>query len=95
MDLRFRCQAQGGRHIDNAKKTQKFCNNFFYTNWTKYKYVLKYNHNNPVGELYIMDQFVVNIIHRPELSPEYAERALGKGANVQDESLQIFLFQNI
>ncbi len=40
-----------------------------------------------------MDQFVVNIIHRPELSPEYAERALGKGANVQDESLNIFLFQ--
>lgn len=40
-----------------------------------------------------MDQFVVNIIHRPELSPEYAEKALGKGANVQDESLDIFLFQ--
>ena len=40
-----------------------------------------------------MDQFIVNIIHRPELSPEYAEKALGKGANVQDESLEIFLFQ--
>ena len=40
-----------------------------------------------------MDQFIVNIIHRPELSPEYAEKALGKGANVQDESLDIFLFQ--
>lgn len=40
-----------------------------------------------------MEQFVVNIIHRPELSPEYAEKALGKGANVQDESLDIFLFQ--
>ena len=40
-----------------------------------------------------MNQFVVNIIHRPELSPEYAEKALGKGANVQDESLDIFLFQ--
>ncbi|MBO5866856.1 MAG: hypothetical protein J6Q55_02250, partial [Clostridia bacterium] len=40
-----------------------------------------------------MEQFVVNIIHRPELSPEYAEKAIGKGANVQDESLDIFLFQ--
>lgn len=37
--------------------------------------------------------FVVNIIHRPELSPEYAEKALGKGRGVQDESLEIFLFQ--
>ncbi len=39
------------------------------------------------------DQFVVNIIHRPELSPEYAERALGSAKGVQDESLNIFLFQ--
>lgn len=38
-------------------------------------------------------QFVVNIIHRPELSPEYAEKALGKAEKVQDESLQIFKFQ--
>ena len=40
-------------------------------------------------------QFVVNIIHRPELSPEYAEKALGAAGakGVQDESLQIFLFQ--
>lgn len=37
--------------------------------------------------------FVVNIIHRPELSPEYAEKALGKGKGVQDESLDIFRFQ--
>lgn len=40
-------------------------------------------------------KFVVNIIHRPELSPEYAEKALGKkgAAGVQDESMGIFLFQ--
>lgn len=40
-----------------------------------------------------MENFVVNIIHRPELSPEYAEKALGKKAGVQDESMNIFLFQ--
>ncbi len=39
------------------------------------------------------NKFVVNIIHRPELSPEYAEKALGKGKGVQDESLDIFRFQ--
>ena len=39
------------------------------------------------------NQFVVNIIHRPELSPEYAEKALGKGKGVRDESLDIFRFQ--
>ena len=38
-------------------------------------------------------KFYVNIIHRPELSPEYAERAMLKKGNVQDESLNIFLFQ--
>ena len=38
-------------------------------------------------------KFVVNIIHRPELSPEYAEKALGKGEGVRDESLEIFKFQ--
>lgn len=38
-------------------------------------------------------QFVVNIIHRPELSPEYAEKALGSAKGVQDESLDIFLLQ--
>ena len=38
-------------------------------------------------------QFIVNIIHRPELSPEYAEKALGDASGVQDESLQIFKFQ--
>lgn len=40
-----------------------------------------------------MNKFVVNIIHRPELSPEYAEKALGKADAVQDESLEIFKFQ--
>lgn len=39
------------------------------------------------------EQFVVNIIHRPELSPEYAERAYGGKKDVKDESLDIFLFQ--
>lgn len=39
------------------------------------------------------EQFVVNIIHRPELSPEYAERAFGGKKDVRDESLDIFLFQ--
>ena len=38
-------------------------------------------------------KFIVNIIHRPELSPEYAERALGKGKGVRDESMDIFRFQ--
>ncbi|MDO4543971.1 MAG: hypothetical protein Q4C01_05390 [Clostridia bacterium] len=37
------------------------------------------------------NDFIVNIIHRPELSPEYAEKVAGKG--VQDESLGIFIFQ--
>lgn len=39
------------------------------------------------------ERFVVNIIHRPELSPEYAEKALGGKKDVKDESLDIFLFQ--
>ena len=39
------------------------------------------------------NKFVVNIIHRPELSPEYAEKALGSAEGVQDESLEIFKFQ--
>ena len=38
-------------------------------------------------------KLALNIIHRPELSPEYAERALGGRRDVQDESLDIFLFQ--
>ena len=39
------------------------------------------------------NKFIVNIIHRPELSPEYAERASGKGKGVRDESMDIFRFQ--
>lgn len=38
-------------------------------------------------------KLALNIIHRPELSPEYAERALGGKRDVSDESLNIFLFQ--
>ncbi|MDD7316209.1 MAG: hypothetical protein PUG55_02070 [Bacillales bacterium] len=38
------------------------------------------------------NDFIVNIIHRPELSPEYAEKA-GEKNSVQDESLAIFKFQ--
>lgn len=38
-------------------------------------------------------KFVVNIIHRPELSPEYAAKALGDKKDVSNESLDIFLFQ--
>ncbi len=47
-----------------------------------------------------MDQFVLNIIHRPELAPEYAEKVTGSGkkedigrASLLDESLDIFRFQ--
>lgn len=48
----------------------------------------------------IMDKFIVNIIHRPELSPEYAEKVTGRGKkenvgadDLHDESLDIFIFQ--
>ncbi|MCD8344814.1 MAG: hypothetical protein LUC38_02485 [Oscillospiraceae bacterium] len=47
-----------------------------------------------------MDKFIVNIIHRPELSPEYAEKVTGRGKkenvgadDLHDESLDIFIFQ--
>ena len=40
-------------------------------------------------------EFIVNIIHRPELSPEYAEKSGGKKLkDVASESLDIFLFQS-
>lgn len=40
------------------------------------------------------NEFIVNIIHRPELSPEYAEKSGGKKhKSVSEESLDIFLFQ--
>ena len=40
------------------------------------------------------NEFIINIIHRPELSPEYAEKSGGKKIkSVAEESLDIFLFQ--
>ena len=47
-----------------------------------------------------MDQFIVNIIHRPEMVPEYAEKVTGQG-KAEDlgrkalltESLDIFRTQ--
>ena len=40
------------------------------------------------------NEFIVNIIHRPELSPEYAVKSGGKKLkDVASESLDIFLFQ--
>ena len=47
-----------------------------------------------------MDKFVVNIIHRPEMVPEYAEKVTGHGKeedigrkSLLTESLDIFRFQ--
>ena len=47
-----------------------------------------------------MDTFIVNIIHRPEMAPEYAEKVTGSGKKADigrqsllDESLEIFRFQ--
>ena len=47
-----------------------------------------------------MDEFIVNIIHRPEMAPEYAEKVTGSGKkddigrkSLLDESLEIFRFQ--
>ncbi len=39
------------------------------------------------------NKLALNIIHRPELSPEYSEKAYGSGDGVRDESLDIFRFQ--
>lgn len=46
------------------------------------------------------EKFVLNLIHRPELAPEYAEKVTGQGkkedisrSDLRDESLDIFLFQ--
>ena len=39
------------------------------------------------------NKFYVNIIHRPELSPEYSEKAMLGKKGEKDESLNIFLFQ--
>ena len=47
-----------------------------------------------------MSDFIVNIVHRPELAPEYAEKVTGSGKkddigrkSLIDESLSIFRFQ--
>ncbi len=47
-----------------------------------------------------MSDFIVNIIHRPEMAPEYAEKVTGSGKKddigrktLLDESLEIFRFQ--
>ena len=46
------------------------------------------------------EKFVLNLIHRPELAPEYAETVTGHGKkedisrkDLRDESLDIFIFQ--
>ena len=36
-----------------------------------------------------MDQFIVNIIHRPEMVPEYAEKVTGQGRT--EDILNVFL----
>ena len=46
------------------------------------------------------EKFILNLIHRPELAPEYAETVMGQGrkkditrSDLRDESLDIFIFQ--
>ena len=39
------------------------------------------------------DTFILNLLHRPELNPEYAEKTAGGGEKLQDESLEIFKLQ--
>ncbi len=46
------------------------------------------------------EKFILNLIHRPELAPEYAEKVTGQGkkedisrGELRDESLDIFIFQ--
>lgn len=46
------------------------------------------------------EKFILNLIHRPELAPEYAEKVTGQGkkedisrSELRDESLDIFIFQ--
>lgn len=46
------------------------------------------------------EKFILNLIHRPELAPEYAEKVTGHGkkedisrSDLRDESLDIFIFQ--
>ena len=40
-----------------------------------------------------MNTFILNLLHRPELNPEYAEKTAGGGTELQDESLKIFELQ--
>ena len=40
-----------------------------------------------------MSTFILNLLHRPELNPEYAEKTAGGGEKLQDESLEIFKLQ--
>lgn len=40
-----------------------------------------------------MNTFILNLLHRPELNPEYAEKTAGGGSGLQDESLKIFELQ--
>ena len=37
--------------------------------------------------------FILNLLHRPELNPEYAEKTAGGGAKLVDESIDIFRLQ--
>lgn len=39
------------------------------------------------------ETFVLNLLHRPELNPEYAEKTAGGGSALGDESLDIFKLQ--
>lgn len=39
------------------------------------------------------DTFILNLLHRPEMNPEYAEKTAGGGKKLGDESLEIFKLQ--
>ena len=39
------------------------------------------------------ETFILNLLHRPELNPEYAEKTAGGGEKLKDESLEIFKLQ--
>jgi hypothetical protein len=39
------------------------------------------------------DTFILNLVHRPELNPEYAEKTAGGGKGLEDESIDIFKLQ--
>ena len=40
-----------------------------------------------------MSTFILNLLHRPEHNPEYAEKTAGGGEKLQVESLEIFKLQ--